>query len=133
MYFYDTGLACHLLGINNTSDVANSPLRGALFENLVVADMLKERYHNGEDNNLCFYRDKSQHEVDVVVQESSGIKGYEIKSATVLHDTFFKNLDYLRKLLGDEVLSTHLIYDGAQEWIKPDNGYLNFRRMVHNQ
>ena len=67
LYFYDTGLACYLLGVRDARDMANSPLRGALFENMVVADRLKACYNAGLDSNLYFYRDKSQHEVDLLM------------------------------------------------------------------
>lgn len=129
LYFHDVGLACRLLGLSSAADVANSPLRGQLFENMVVADRLKEVYNMGEDSNMYFYRDKSQHEVDIVEERQGKIAAYEVKSAKVFHGTFYKNLDYFRRIYGDAVVSTMLIYDGEQEWAKPDNGYINFRHM----
>lgn len=129
LYFYDTGLACYLLGVRDARDVANSPLRGALFENMVVADRLKACYNAGLDSNLYFYRDKSQHEVDLLMDEGASVKAYEIKSATAFHPGFFNNLDYLRKLLGGNLSLTQVVYDGQQEWDKPDNGFLNFRHL----
>lgn len=127
LYFYDTGLLCYLLGLRSETDVANCPLRGALFENLVVADRLKQRYNNGLDNNMYFYRDKSQHEVDIIQEEAMRIKIYEIKSATIMHPDFFKNLTYVRSLYGADVLSSQIIYDGTLELVQPLNGYMNYR------
>ena len=125
IYFNDTGLACYLLRLKNEMDVANSPLRGALFENLVVADMLKRRYNAGLDNNMYFYRDKSQHEVDLMLEDGTSIDAYEIKSATVFHDSFFRNLAYLRKLYGDDIRSAKVVYDGEHE----DASIINFRHL----
>ena len=129
LYFYDTGLACYLLGVRDANDVANSPLRGALFENMVVTDRIKARYNAGLDNNMFFYRDKSKHEVDLLMDEGATLKAYEIKSATAFYPDFFSDLNYFRKLVGDGVSLTQVIYDGQQEWDKPDNGFLNFRHL----
>lgn len=125
IYFHDTGLACYLLGIRDENDVANSPLRGALFENLVVADCLKRRYNAGLDNNMYFYQDKSKREVDLLMETGTSIEAYEIKSATVFHNSFFKNLDYFRSLYGDDVKKTCVIYDGEYE----NETLANFRHL----
>ena len=66
IYFYNSGLVCYLLGIRTSEQLNTHPLRGEIFENMVVGDMIKNIYNKGDDNNLFFYRDKSQHEVDVV-------------------------------------------------------------------
>jgi uncharacterized protein len=57
LYFYDVGLAAYLLGIQTDAHVATHPLRGALFENLVVAEVLKWYWHRGRRAGLHFYRD----------------------------------------------------------------------------
>ncbi len=130
LYFHDTGLACYLLGYKSEQDVANSPLRGALFENMVVADMLKRRYNAGLDNNLFFYRDKSQREVDLLMEESGALEAYEIKSATVFHESFLNNLTYFRSLYGEEVKLAQVVYDGEHENAAPIGGFANFRQIL---
>lgn len=125
LYFCDTGLACYLLGYKSETDVANSPLRGALFENLVVAEMLKRRFNAGLDNNLYFYRDKSQHEVDLLMEEGNMIDACEIKSATAFHDSFFRNLTYIKSVYGDSMRNSRVIYDGGQE----TDRIVNFRHL----
>lgn len=78
-YFYDTGLLCFLLGIENEQQLAIHPLRGAIFENYVVAEMMKQYYHKGEIPHLYFYRDKSQNEVDLIEETSfDHLQIYEI-------------------------------------------------------
>ncbi len=113
LYFYDTALACFLLNIENETQLASHPLRGELFENLVVLEFYKARYN--------------EREVDVLCAEIDGYHAYEIKSATAFHSSFTKNFDYLRKVLGDAVLSTTVLYDGEQEIESTDNGVRNFR------
>ena len=131
LYFYDTGLVCYLLDLKSPKDVHNSFMRGALFENMVVATMMKNRYNTGMSNvDLYFYRDKSQKEVDVVEELAyPNVQIYEIKSATGLKPDFFKNMDYFRKIYGDSVVSSKLIYDGSHEMNTPDNGIINFRHV----
>ncbi|MBQ9440560.1 MAG: ATP-binding protein [Paludibacteraceae bacterium] len=131
LYFYDTGLVCYLLDLKSPKDVHNSFMRGALFENMVVANMMKNRYNTGMSNvDLYFYRDKSQKEVDVVEELAyPNVQIYEIKSATGLKPDFFKNMDYFRKIYGDSVVSSKLIYDGSHEMNTPDNGIINFRHV----
>lgn len=128
-YFFDSGLVCYLLGIKTVEQLSNHPLRGQIFENMVVGDMLKSLYNKGQDNNLCFYRDQ-QHEVDIVQQEAQRFKAYEIKSAQVIHTDFYKNLDYFKKLLGEEVVSTQIIYAGKDEMPISDNGYVNYMNII---
>lgn len=71
VYFYDVGLVCYLLGIENAQQLAHHPLRGAIFENMVVCEFLKDCYNHARKNNLSFYRDKSQ-EVDLIQEDAIG-------------------------------------------------------------
>ena len=129
IYFYDTAIVCFLLGIENEEQLKTHPLRGAIFENYVVLEFLKGRFNAGKTNNLFFYRDKSQREIDIVQEFSYQYRAYEIKSATSFNADFFSNLNYLKNILGDELLSTQLIFDGKTEIDTPQNGTVNFRNI----
>lgn len=129
LYFCDTGLVCFLLGIENPKQLATHPLRGAIFENLVILEFLKNRFNKGKLSNLFYYRDKSQREVDIVQEGGNKLFAYEIKSAKAFHKDFLNNLDYLRKVIGVDVVSTQLIYDGKMEINNPENGMVNFRNV----
>lgn len=131
LYFYDTGLVCFLLGIENEQQLVTHPLRGAIFENMVVLEFFKNRYNKGKLPNFYFYRDKS-HEVDLIEEKGTKLYAYEIKSAKSFHKRFVKNLDYLRKVAGDAVVSTQVIYDGENDIYSPENGMLNFRNIKFN-
>ena len=130
IYFYDTALACFLLGIENESHLETHPLRGMIFENYVVLEFMKNRYNAGKTNNLLFYRDKSQREVDIVQDFGTQYRGYEIKSSRAFHPDFLNNLNYLKKLLGDSLVSTQVIYDGDNELNTDNNGIVNFRNIL---
>jgi predicted AAA+ superfamily ATPase len=131
IYFYDSALLCFLLGIENSRQLETHPLRGLIFENYVVMEFLKSRYNAGKPNNLLFYRDKSQREIDIVQEFGWQYKAYEIKSAQVFQSDFLVNLNYLKSLLGDSLVSTQVIYDGETEVPTPDNGYMNFRSITY--
>lgn len=129
LYFYDTGIAAYLLGINTTEQLDVNPLRGSLLENLVVNDMMKYGTNRGIDQQIYFYRDKSQREVDLLRIASDGIEAYEIKSAKTWATNFFNNLDYLRKVMGERLTRSMVLYDGDQEKPQGDHGYINFRNL----
>lgn len=112
LYFYDTGLLCYLLGIEEPSQLQNHPLRGAVFENMVVNEMLKKRFNQAKDSNLFFYRENSGREVDIVMTQPNGLDIYEVKAGKTFQPDFTKNLKYLQSLLPD-VKSATVIYDGA--------------------
>lgn len=112
LYFYDTGLACWLLGIENPSQLISHPLRGSIFENLAVIEMLKHRYNEGENDNLYFYRENSGREVDVLQTVGDKFKLYEVKASKSFNRDFLKNIDYLKGILKDKIESASVIYDG---------------------
>ncbi len=129
IYFYDTGLACFLLGIENETQLETHPLRGNLFENMVILEFLKNRFNQGKNSNLYFYKDKSQNEVDLIEENGMKLNAYEIKSAKAFTKSFTKGLDYLRKTIGDDVISTQIIYDGEHDIFSEENGMINFRNI----
>ncbi|WP_036691727.1 ATP-binding protein [Pedobacter glucosidilyticus] len=129
IYFYDTALACFLLGIENEQHLDAHPLRGAIFENLVVLEFMKNRFNKGKLPNLYFYRDKSQHEVDLVEEKGLQLHAYEIKSAKAFTRDFLNNLNYLRKVVGQDITSTQVIYDGPDDYATSENGIINFRNL----
>lgn len=127
LYFYDVGLACYLLGIENEEQLSTHPLRGNLFENLVVNEALKERLNEGKDPNLYFFKDKSQREVDLVHTHGQELQAYEIKSAQTYTPSFYNNIDYFKKLFGDRVTRTGVIYDGKLTRLTEEKSAQNFR------
>jgi len=100
LYFIDTGLACHLLGIERVEQVRTHPLGGALFENMIVAEALKQRFNAGRTDNLFFYRDHAGNEVDLLLSHAEGVSGYEIKSSRTVQPDFFRGLDRMEGDLG---------------------------------
>ncbi len=114
LYFYDTGLAARLLGLEKKEHVENHPLKGNLFENLVVGEILKFRYNRALPDNLYFYRDSKGNEVDIVYEIGGRPFPIEIKSAETIHPDFFGNIRYFNNIIPKSGLSGEgmLIYGG---------------------
>lgn len=112
LYFYDTGLLCFLLGITEPGQLVNHPLRGSIFENLAVVELLKKRFNDGKLSNLCFYRENSGREADIVKEEGDRLDLYEIKSSKTYNKSFERNLTYLNELLSPKVRDKIIVYDG---------------------
>ena len=102
LYFYDTGLACNLLGINNAGQLDTHYLKGNLFENFIISDFLKNKFNTNAPYNLFFWRDNVGHEIDLLIEDSNSLLPIEIKSGKTVHNEFFKNLRYWMKLTGIE-------------------------------
>jgi len=129
LYFYDVGLASYLLGIENVTHVATHPLRGALFENMVIIELLKKRFNAGLDSNLYFYRDNHGNEVDILQESGYRLNLFEIKSAQTFTSHFLKGLDYLRKLIPDRISNSNLVYAGEQEMTLNGHNICNYRNI----
>ncbi len=112
LYFIDTGLAAWLLGIENVKQLSRDPLRGALFENLIIIEALKSHLNLGKDPRIFFFRDSHGNEVDLIIQFARQLKPYEIKSSQTWHDSFLKGLFYFNQLVGERGEKGCIIYAG---------------------
>lgn len=120
LYFYDTGLAAYLLRIRDEETLYHHPLRGALFENFIINELLKNRVNQGQRSNLYFWRDQGGHELDLLIDEGTRIIPVEIKSSQTISPAFFKGLHYWRRLTGTEVPGR--IYYGGDSDQQRSNG-----------
>jgi len=120
LYFYDVGLATYLLGAENEMHVNRHPLRGNLFENLVVMEALKYRFHRGRRNNLHFWRDAKGNEVDLVVEAGPDVMPVEIKSGATISDDFFKGLRSFSDRLPTPPSVRALVYGGSERQRRSD-------------
>ena len=111
IYFYDTGLLCYLLYIETSKQLENHPLKGAIFENMAIGELMKKRFNEAKDPNLYFYREIAGKEVDVVSITGEGINLYEIKAGKMLRAEYFENLQHLKRTLPN-VASTSVIFNG---------------------
>lgn len=114
LYFYDTGLVCALLGIRDAEELTAHWVRGALFENLIIADTLKSYYNKGRKPQLYFWRDNTGNEVDLIIDEHSKHRAVEIKSGTTVHTSFFEGLTKYQKFSNINNKDKVLVYGGSK-------------------
>ena len=112
LYFYDVGLASYLLGIESPGQVATHPLRGSLFENIVVAEAAKHCYNRGREPRLSFFRDSRGLECDLFYETERGINAIEAKSGVTIASDFARSLDRVAELVPNVAAKT-VVYGGA--------------------
>ena len=113
LYFYDTGLLCHLLGIRSVDELTQSKEYGATFENLILADRMKSLYHTGEKPQLYFFRDQHGVEVDLLEGSATRLSLTEIKSGKTYSSQWDANI---RKIgaLSDVPVTYRVVYGGEK-------------------
>ncbi len=128
LYFNDVGLVCYLLGILDVSQLTNHPLRGHLFENFIILEIVKTHLNMGIEPSIYYFRDSHQNEVDIILQNANNLTPLEIKSSETYHLSFLKSLKYFKTLVGDRCPHGFLIYAGQHE-----QGVGDFEVMNYNQ
>ncbi len=131
VYFYDIGLVCFLLGIEEQSQLVQHPLRGNLFENFVIIEYLKKRYSAGKQSNLYFFRDRTGNEVDLILEKGQKLIPIEIKSAATISSDFKKGLNLFKKLFPNEVSEGYVIYSGDSAHTANEISYLPWNELVN--
>ena len=114
LYFYDTGLACHLLGIKDTKTLTINALKGSLFENLILSEFQKKNHHNYLHQELYFWRDTNGNEIDLLIPNVTQFDIFEIKSSQTAMTDQFKGLDYFESLTPEKIASKTVIYGGEE-------------------
>ena len=99
LYFYDVGLASHLIGVEHAGQLGTHPLRGALFENTVVVEALKHRFNRGRRSNLSFFRDIRGLECDLLYENGKGMGAIEIKSGATVASDWFDGLERIARVV----------------------------------
>lgn len=111
VYFYDTGLACNLLGIKSSDEIEKHWAKGALFENMIIADVLKNFHNEGQRPQIFFWRDSKGLEVDLLIEQPLGLCAIEIKSGTTVNANYFTNLEKFENL-ADGPITKYVVYAG---------------------
>ena len=120
LYFYDTGVACSLLGIIHARQLTTHAVKGYLFENMIVGELLKNRFNAGLSDNLYYWRDKTGNEVDVIMDDAGKLTAAELKAGETISSDFFKGLNYF-SALNKKPVQRLLVYGGQTEQ-KRSNG-----------
>lgn len=120
LYFHDVGLASWLLGIENVGQIATHPLRGPLFENLVIAEVMKYRFNTVRQPNLFFYRDSSGLEVDLIYPMGNQLLPIEIKAGQTVTASQVEPIEKFMRVFPGQAAPPLLVYGGREEmWNGP--------------
>ncbi len=117
LYFYDVGLASWLLGIRTPEQMETHPLRGNIFETLIISELIKSQRNRGELPAFYFWRDSNGNEIDLIVEQGSGLMPIEIKSGKTLARDSFAGLNKWCTLAGDKALKPTLVYGGSETYL----------------
>ena len=119
LYFYDTGLASALLGIQSPEQLDTNPYRGALFENFVITELIKKSFNKAQAHAMYFWRDNTGHEIDVIIESANTLLPIEIKSGKTITSAYFSGLNFWNKISQQE--GGTVIY-GGDSYQKRSNG-----------
>ncbi len=114
IYFYDTGLACHLLGLKKKEEITFHYANGALFENYIITEYIKNTWNQGNLLSSYFWRDSKGKEIDLLIEEGDRLKIVEIKSSKTIKPNFFKGVDYFEKLAKNYSVEKYIVYGGDE-------------------
>jgi len=127
LYFLDTGLLCYLLRIRSKDELVTHSSRGAVFETLVLTELVKTLLNQGLEPDLYFWRDSTGHEVDLIVERGRELIPVEIKSGETIAGDYFKGLEYWRTLPGQEECPALLVFGGETSVKRRDISVCSWR------
>ena len=130
LYFYDTGLLAHLLKVRNPDKLKLSPVKGNLFENLIVSELLKQNYHQQLHREMWFWRDASGHEVDLILQDDEQVDILEMKATETVMGDLFSGLNFYADLAGEDIKSKTLVYGGNQNQVRSNVNVVGWQSLA---
>lgn len=114
LYFWDTGIACFLLGIKTPGELETYHGYGGIFENFCLSELRKNALNNNSGTKFFFWRDSNGHEIDCLAQTGQAIDCIEMKAGRTISEDFFKGLDFFSKT-ADGVKRKTVIYGGDDD------------------
>lgn len=112
IFFYDTGLACSLLGIETPDQLFTHYNRGNLFESMIISDLYKQRENKGMNPNIYFWRDKHDYEIDCIIEHPQKLVPVEIKASQTFNRSFFEHMNKWNQLTETDPGDNIIIYGG---------------------
>ncbi len=128
LYCADTGLLCRLLEVGSAKELARHPQRGAVFENWVLTEILKDWHHRGEEPPVFFWRDTDGHEVDFVLQRGGHLLPVEVKAGRTVQPDFFHGIRYFG-LQDDSVAAGLVVHGGDTKQTRGDVAAIPWRKL----
>lgn len=116
LFFYDTGIVCNLLNIRSAKQLETHYMRGNIFENFIINELIKNGLNQGENTNLYFWRDNHGKEIGCIIEQAEKILAIEIKSGMTYNSDFFKNIIHWNKISKTAVENNYVVYGGADSF-----------------
>lgn len=129
IFFFDTGLVCHLLGINEPEQLENHPLRGQIFENWVFAEIIKHLYNGGLHSRIYFWRTHGGQEVDFLLEHSGHMLGIEVKAGMTPRPSFADSLLQTLENWYDTETRAAIIYGGKDALVLKGCDYVPWQEI----
>jgi len=129
LYFFDTGLACSLLNIREKEQIQNFYLKGGLFENFIVNEIVKHSWNSGVLRTNYFWRDKVGHEIDCIVEEADRYLPIEIKAGKTISKEYAKEIAYWNKLSGNSPENSYIVYGGDKNYKLSEGNYVSWKNL----
>jgi uncharacterized protein len=128
LYFLDSGLVSFLLDIQNETQMASHPLKGSIFEGVVISEFLKNRFNGGMVDNLYYFRDNTGNEIDLICDHGQTLTPVEIKSGRTVTSDFFKGLRFFSKLRNN-IDRSCLVYGGDASYTREGVEIVGWRNL----
>jgi predicted AAA+ superfamily ATPase len=129
LFFYDTGVACSLLGIRDQEQVNTHYLKGSLFENLILNEFIKRNFNRGENRQQFYWQDNHGKEIDCLLVNGEKITAVEIKSGKTMSTSYFDNLKYWQSLAGLPENQAYVVYGGDQSMQTSAGSLISWRNL----
>ncbi|NLA25166.1 MAG: ATP-binding protein [Bacteroidales bacterium] len=129
LFFYDTGLACSLLQIQNKEQVYSHYLVGGLFENFVLNELHKSFQNRGLKPSFYFWQSKEKKEIDILIDNGDKLLAFEVKLSQTKHQRFFDNLRYWQKLNDTPNDLLRVIYGGNENFKTTFGDFISWRNI----
>ncbi|MHB8112397.1 MAG: ATP-binding protein [Bellilinea sp.] len=129
LYFYDTGVACSLLGIREEDQVQLHYMKGSLFENLILNEFIKRNFNRGENRQPYFWQDNHGKEIDCLLVNGDRVTPVEVKSGKTMSTSYFDNLKYWRSLADLPDDRGYVVYGGDQSMQTSSGTLISWRNL----
>lgn len=130
LYFYDTGLLSYLLKITDPKKLLSQPIKGSLFENMIIAEFVKRMHHTNNMTDFWFWRDSHGNEIDLVYEKNNKLYITEIKATQTIMPNHFKGLLYFEKQAKSRNIVKQLIYSGDDLQKRDSGNVISWKHIV---
>ena len=128
LFFYDCGLAVALMGFTKDAIIKDRIIYGALFENMVIVDLIKNFNAHGPKPSLSFLRDSNQNEIDLIIEVAGKVIPIEIKASQTMSSSYFEMLTWFQEQTHNKQAAV-VVYGGAENQTRSKGKVVSWRKL----